>query len=822
MEWRRQLTHVFRRLRRAPMFTAVTLLTLAVGVGANTAVFSVLEGVLLKPLPYPHQEELIGVWLTAPGMNLPELELSPSDYFTFREQGQVFRDVGVFYSDYVTVTGVAEPERDRVLRVTDGVLPILGVQPLLGRVFTSADSAPNAPIVVLLMNGYWRQKYGSDPKVIGRTIRMGGNSYEIVGVMPPEFRFLDYSDVSLLLPAQFDRNTTNLGDFSYQGIARLKPGVGLEGAIADVARMLPIVMRSFPPPPEASLELLKQAGIAPKLRPLKQDVVGDVGKLLWVLMASIGMVLLIACANVANLLLVRAQGRQSELTVRAALGASRGRIAGELLVESFVLGILGSLLGLALAFGALKFLVYLAPAGLPRIEEIGVNLPVLLFTLGVSLFASLFFGLIPVVKYAGARAGISLREGGRSLSQSRERHRAQNTLVVVQVGLAFVLLISSGLLIRTFWALTRVNPGFAAPWDVATFDLGIPPAEVTGEEAVVRREEAIVRKLAAIPSVQSVGLTTALPMSGGGWRDAVYAQDKNYAEGEIPPIRVEKFVSPEFFGTLGIPLVAGRNLTWTDTYNAVPVALISENFAREYWGSASNALGKRIRAISKDDWREIIGVVGNVRDDGVNQEAPASIYFPLLLKNFETRPIDVRREVSVVMRTPLARSASFMSEVRQAVWAVDANQPLANMRPLGYYYAKSMARTSFTLVMLGIAAGMALLLGSIGLYGVIAYSVSQRTHEVGIRMALGAQPGELAAMFVRQGLWLTAGGMLFGVAVAMATVRLMASLLFQVSPGDPITYAAVCIGLTATAALASYLPSRRVAGVDPVEALRRE
>ncbi|HKN62684.1 MAG TPA: ABC transporter permease [Candidatus Acidoferrales bacterium] len=817
-----QFRQILRRLRRAPMFTAITLVTLAVGIGANTAIFSVLEGVLLKPLPYAHPSELVGVWLTAPRLNFVDLSLSPSDYFIFREQSRVFQDVGLYDGDDVSVTGVVEPERAHVVRVTDGVLPILGVQPMLGRVFTAADDAPSSPKTVVLTYGYWRRKFGADPSVIGRTLILDGESHQIIGVMPQKFQFLDYSDLSFFLPRQPDRNKAHLGNFSHLGIARLKPGATLEQASTDVARMLPIVIQSFPAPPGFSIELFKQAGIAPNLRPLKRDVVGDVGKLLWVLMGSIGLVLLIACANVANLLLVRSEGRQQELTIRAALGASRGRIAAELLFESLIIGLFGSALGLALAYGALRFLIALAPTGLPRLAEIGIDFPVLLFTLVVSLLASLLFGSIPVLKYAGAQAGTGLREGGRTLSQSRGRHRARNTLVVVQVGLAFVLLICSGLMIRTFRALTHVNPGFVAPADVQTFDVSIPDAEVKDAEPVLRMEEAIMRKIAAIPGVTSVGLATVIPMSNDQWQDPIFAQDHSYTEGEIPPLRRFKFASPELFETLGIPLIAGRNLTWAETYNRIPVALISENFAREYWGSPSNALGKQIRTSSKDDWREIVGVVGDVRDNGVNEEAPASVYWPIFLKNFESNPVEIRRDISFVIRSPRAGSESLMKEVRGAVWSVDANLPLANVRTLDYYYTKSMARTSFTLVMLGIAGGMALLLGTVGLYGVIAYSVSQRTREIGIRMALGAQQKELTGMFVRQGLWLAAGGVACGIVVAIAAVRLMSSLLFHVSPGDPVTYGAVSIGLIATAALASYLPSRRAAAVDPVEALRAE
>ncbi|HTS11242.1 MAG TPA: ABC transporter permease [Candidatus Limnocylindrales bacterium] len=817
-----QLKQVLRRLGRAPVFTAITLITLAVGIGANTAIFSVLESVLLKPLPYPHPNELVGVWLSAPGINLPDLNLSPSDYFIFREQSRAFEGVGIYNGSSVTVTGVAEPEQVRVLHVTDTVLPTLGVPPMLGRWFNHADDTPGSPDTVMLTYGYWRRKFGSDPSVIGRNMTIDGTSHQIIGVMPQKFHFLDWEEPPLILPFRFDRNKVHLGNFSYEGLARLKSGMTLEQANSDVARMIPIVFSSFPAPPGFSLDLFKHANIAPNVRPLKRDVVGDVGKLLWVLMGSIGMVLLIACANVANLLLVRAEGRQQELAIRRALGASRGRIAAELLFESLVIGLLGSVLGLALAYGALRLLIAMAPVGLPRIGEIGIDLPVLLFTLAISLFAGLLFGMIPVFKYAGARATMGLREGGRTLSQSRERHRARNTLVVVQVGLAFVLLICSGLMIRTFRAMTHVNAGFANPAEIQTFRISIPDTEAKEPEAVVRMEQAIRDKIAAIPGVASVGASTSVPMDGNSWNDPVFAQDRAYADGEIPALRRFKFVTPEYFSTVGIPIIAGRNLTWTETYNRAPIALISENFAREYWHDPQSAIGKRIRVSTKDDWREIIGVVGDVHDDGVSEPATGTAYWPIYMNNFESEPVEVERGLAFAVRSPRTGSENFMKELRDAVWSVDANLPVANVRTLDYYYTRSMARTSFTLVMLGIAGTMALLLGIVGLYGVIAYSVSQRTREIGIRIALGAQTGELTGMFIKQGLWLACAGVAAGLVVAFAAMRLMSSLLFHVKPSDPFTYAAVSVGLILTAVLASYVPSRRAATVDPVEALRSE
>src|SRR5580658_119760 len=603
-----QLRQVLRRLGRAPLFTIVTLITLGVGVGANTVIFSVLEGVLLKPLPYPHPGQLIGVWHTAPGVGIVNLNMSPSIYFIDREQSTTFQDIGMYDGDSLSVTGAGEPEQVRGLDVTDGTLPMLGVRPALGRLFTREDDSPSAPDTVLLSYGYWRQKFGGATSVIGKSITVDGKPREIIGVLPQGFHFLDYEDASLVVPFKWDRNKVHLGNFSYQGMARLKPGVTMAQASADVARMLPIANRSFPAPDGFSVALFEKAQIAPNLRPLKQEVIGDIGKVLWVLMGSIAMVLLIACANVANLLLVRVDGRRQELAIRAALGAGWGRIAMELMFESVILGLLGSLLGLALAYGALRVLVAMAPMGLPRIHEIGIDLPVLLFTFAIAMFSSLLFGSVPISKYAGVHLNTGLREGGRALSQSRQQHRARNVLVVVQVGLALVLLICSGLMIRTFRALMHVPPGFNEPDSLQTFRFYVPETEIPDKdrERLVRMEQEIEGKLGAIPGVSSVSFSSDIPMDGRNSNDILFAEDRAYAEGELPPVRRFKFVSPGFLATMGTPLVAGRDITWEDTYQKIPVAMISENFAKEYWHDARNALGKRIRVGNTDDWREIV------------------------------------------------------------------------------------------------------------------------------------------------------------------------------------------------------------------------
>lgn len=812
-----------RMLRKHPGFSFIAILTLALGIGATTAIFSVVHGVLLKPLPYAQPEELVAVRFTAQGMGNRDLGASDSGYFVFREQGRTFQDIGIYDSPSVNVTGLGEPERARALRVTDGLLPILGVTPWLGRSFTRADDAPDSADTVILNYDYWSRKFGGDRSVIGKTIEVDGKLHTIIGVLPESFRFLDQTNLAMLLPRKLNREKIYLGAFRYGGIARLKPGVTLQQANADVARMLPLETSSFTSPLGFSLKQYEDMKLAPNLQPLKQEVVGDVGKVLWVLMGGISLVLVIACANLANLLLVRAEGRRQELSIRAALGASRGRIAAQLFIESLILAVGGGLLGLGLAYGALQALVALAPQGLPRLNEIGVDGNVVLFTLGVSLAASLLFGSFPVFKYAGA-SGIGLREGGRAMSESRARQRSRGVLVVVQVALALVLLVSSGLMIRTFRALTRVNPGFDAPAEVQTFRVGIRDTQVKERERLLRIQEEIWRKLEAIPGVSSVGLSGNVPMDGSGFGSQVFARDRASAPG-APPLQCRfGFVAPGFFQTLGTPLLAGRDFTWRDLYNMTPITLVSEKFAREHWGDPASALGEHIRQSQKGDWMEIVGVVGDVRQDGVEKEAPAYVYWPIMVANVAGADVFdfPLRNGTFSIRSARAGTESLMNEARQAVWSVIPNLPLAEVRTLNENYTRSMARTSFTLVMLAIAGGMALLLGMVGLYGVLAYAVSQRRHEIGIRMALGAQRRDVLRLVLGQGLKLTFLGVGIGLVAAFGVTRLMANLLFGVKATDPLTFAGIALLLTVVALLACWIPARWATKVDPLVALRHE
>jgi predicted permease len=716
---------------------------------------------------------------------------------------------------------VTKPEQVSALFASDGVLPLLGVQPALGRFFTRRDDTDGSPRTAILAYGYWRNRFGGSPSAIGHHIIVDGEDREIIGVLPRTFEFTD-PKLALILPLQLNRNKAVLGNFSYRGIARLKPGVTLAQANADIGRLIPIWLKSWPPPPGFSAKLFEDARLGPNLRPFMQDVVGDIGNVLWLIMGTIGLVLLIACANVANLLLVRAEGRQHELAVRAALGAGWGRIARDLLGESVLLGLAGGALGLALAFGSLRLLVALGPANLPRLNEVGINPRALLFTLAVSLVSGLLFGLLPVFKYAVIRPGTGLRDSSRSVSAGRDRLRARNLLVVFQVALALVLLISSGLMIRTFYALRQIQPGFTNPEQVMTLRVYIPESQIKEPERAMRSHQEILSRISAIPGVEAASFTSAVTMSGNDSSDVLSAEDHPVADGKVPPIRRYKFIAPGYFHAMGRQFLAGRDLTWTEIFGLRPVALVSENLAREYWGSPAAALGKRVREGMKDDWREIIGVVANEYDDGVQTKPPTVVYWPILVQNFWGEKFIAQRTATYVIRSKRTGSAAFLNDLQRMIWSVTPDSPLFDVRTLQEIYGRSMARTSFTLIMLGIAGAMALILGLVGIYGVISYSVSQRTREIGIRMALGARQQQVSGMFVRHGLVLAALGVVFGLAAALALTRLMSSVLFAVKANDPSTYIFMSAGLIAAAMLASYLPSRRATAIDPIETLRAE
>ncbi len=809
-----------RRLLKTPAFLLTALITIGAAIGANALIFSVVNGVVLKPLPFADPGRLVGVWHVAPGLMAGAVNQGPTTYFTYRDN-KVFDDIGMWDNFSVTITGRGEPERVDGLLVTDGTLPIVGIRPALGRTFTPADDSPGSAETVLVSHEYWQRALGGTASAIGQSIVIDGRPREVIGVMPEGFRFLRYNP-AVIVPLRFNRSQVFIGNFSFQALARLKPGSTIDEANANIARLIPGIADNWPLPPGFSRQMFDDVKLGPLVRPLIEDVVGDIGNILWILLGTVGIVLLVACANVANLFLVRAEGRQQELAIRTALGAKRSQVIGELMSEAFTISLAGGLLGLGLAYAGIQLLLALSPAQLPRLDDITIDPMVLGFTLAISLAAGLLFGLIPIVKYANPNLGNALKEGGRGSSDGRERHRARNALVVAQVALALVLLVASGLMIRTFTAMRDIEPGFSNPGEILTFRIAIPTAIAKDAPQVASMHEQILRRIEALPGVSAASLTTSITMDGNDNNDPIFREDKPLPDGQMAPLRRFKWVPENYFKTMGRTLRAGRDITWADVHGAAPVAIITESLAREFYGEPAAAIGQRIRNTPKAPWREIVGVVGNEHDDGVTRSATTVVYWPLMMRDFWEPGIVAQRNVAYVIRTPRLQDQGFLREVQQAVWSVNQNLPLAPVRTVQEIYDESMAETSFTLVILGIASAVTLLLGLVGIYGVIAYIVSQRKREVGIRIALGAHSGEVQRMFVTRGLMLTGIGLVVGLAAAAALMRLMSSLLFGVNPFDPITYVTVVGGLAVVALIATWLPARSATKIDPMLALRSE
>jgi predicted permease len=820
----RDLRHSLRSLVRRPAFTFAAVLTLALGIGATTAIFSVVYSVLIKPLPYTNADELVRIRHSFRG-EFGGGDFEPTMYFTYRDENRTFAAFGLWADGSTTLTDGGEPERLRALRVTDGTLQALGVQPVRGRGFAEAEYGPAAegPRPVILSHAFWQRRFGADEAAIGRQLEIDSQPAEVVGVMPPDFRFLDLTpQPELIVAVRLAPRAQQVIAFNigFQGIARLKAGVTPAQAHADVERMLGIWREAWPLQPGLTPEIFENVRIAPVIRPLKDDLVGGVASMLWVLMGAIGTVLLVACANIANLMLVRADARQQEFVVRAALGAAPARIVRALLAESLVLGAAGCVLGLVLAYVGLQALVAIGPSNLPRFQEIAVYPPVLGFTVAVSLASTLVFGSITALKHA-LHVNTPVTGTARGSSASRERNAARNTLVVVQVALALVLVVSAALMIRTFQALRDVDPGFSEPATIQTARIWSPNA--SDPRAYTRMQHEMIDEIEAIPGVASAGFASVLPMESPPISPPILVEGEPLAPGGIPPSRSIKFVSPGYFEAMGTRIVAGRDVTWSDIETGGRVAVISEVFARELAAEPAGALGKRIRTMAAPDaWREVVGVVQGVHEAGLHEEAPTFVYWPVLVENMYGAPRLGTSAAAFVIRSERAGTASFTQQVRQAIRSVNGSIPITSERTMQDVYAGSLARTSFVLVMLAIAGGMALLLGVVGIYGVLAYVVSQRTREIGIRSVLGAKPEQLKRMFLLHGLTMSAVGVVVGLVVAVALGRAMSSLLFGIEPMDPVAYLAATGVIVAAAALASYVPARRAANIDPIETLRAE
>ena len=831
----RDFRYAVRTLRKNLSFTATAVLILALGIGATTAIFSVVYSVLIKPLPYPNADELVRIRHSDIH---GERSFSETMYLTYRDENRTFASVGMWHEATATLTDRGEPELVRALRVTDGTLQALGRQPMRGRWFTEQEYGPVAegPEPVILSYAFWQRRFGGEEAALGREISMEAPSgaratplaaqWQVVGIMPRSFRFLDMApQPDVIVAMRLDPARETINSFSYDALARLAPGVTAAEAGADLERMLPIWLDAWPIWPGGSTkEAIANWRITPVVLPLKDDLVGGVATTLWVLMGAIGAVLLIACANIANLMLVRADARRQEFAVRAALGAVPARIARELVVESLVLGAAGSVLGLGLAYVGVQFLAAMGPSDLPRLEEIAIHAPVLAFAVAMALASTVVFSAIPTLKYA-LQIDTPMSGSPRASTASRERSAARSALVIVQVALALVLVVSAALMIRTFQALHDIDPGFSDPATIQTAGISIPFADVSGPEQAARvakmtsLQREMLDRIAALPGVASVGFANDLPMGGGQWNGPVLVEGQTPATGETPPSRRWNFVSPGYFEAMGTRMIAGRDIAWSDVEAGGRVAVISEDFAREIAIEPAAALGRRIRLrFDQAGWDEVVGVVQQVHQDGLFEGVPSMVYWPVLTSH----RLFGRLDGAFVIRSDRAGTAALRNEVRQAVRSVNGAIAMTREGTMRELYADSLARTSFTLVMLAIAGGMALVLGVVGIYGVIAYAVSQRTREIGIRSALGAEPRELKKMFLLHGLTLSGVGVVVGLIVAAALGRSMSSLLFGIEPLDPAAYIGAIVVILVAAALASYLPARRAAAVSPMEMLKNE
>jgi predicted permease len=813
-----QLRYVARKLMRSPGFTFITVLTLAVGIGANTAIFSVVNGVLLRPLPFDNPDELVGLWHTAPGIGIDEFRQSETSYTLYRELNSSFVDIGLYDDRTVNLTGDRDPIRVQAASATSSFFRVLGVAPARGRAFAEEDDQTGNPQVVMLSDELWRSQFGSDPNILGRSLQLDGTGWEVVGIMPSGFTYPG-QDTRLWIPHRIDPATLGRVSFGPDAVARLRPGVTLQAAEADLNRMLARLPEAYPS--DLTAETMESAQMAAFANPLLEDVVGEVRQTLLILLGTVGFVLLIACANVANLFLVRAEGRQREIALRTALGAGRGDLIKYFLTESIVLGLLGGVVGLGLAYWGIAGLTALGP-NIPRLDEIGLHGSVLAFTGLISLIAGLLFGVIPILRYRSPNVAATLKEGGRGSSAGRHSHRTRHALVISQVALALVLLIASGLMARSYWQLKDVNPGFDSD-GVLTARVSLPGSAYQEAREIAGFYKRLLDDLKGLPGVSAAGAITNLPMTDGGNNSGLLLEDFPIEPGEIPPVVRTNFATPGYFAALGIPLRAGRTFERYGHEEPALSVVVNAALEQHFWPDQS-ALGKRVAMGMGDGeeplWYTIVGVVGNVRDDGLAQDAVDMAYFPVVVMD-EGEVEWASATMSIAIRTK-GPPMLLAGPVRQAIWRLDPRLPVANLRTTADIISGSTARTSFTMLLLGIAAAVALLLGTVGIYGVISYVVSQRTQEIGVRMALGAKRSEVSGMVVRQGVMVSAAGVAIGLLGAFGLTRLMEGLVFGVSTTDPLTFAGVAAVLLCVSVVASYIPARRAAGVDPLEALRYE
>jgi predicted permease len=831
------LSQIFRNLARNPGFAAVTIVTLALGIAANGVILSVVNGVLLKPLPFPDADRLVQVYHSAPGLNLAMegFGLSQATYYHFRDEG-ILDNLALYDTGAANLSGGEEPRRVDSVTVSHSFFDTLGVPPLRGRSFNESDEDPDAPKVILLSESLWRSSFGGREGVIGETVTLDSESAEVVGVMPASVIFPD-PEAGLYEVRRMRRAPGALGSLGIDAVGRMKPGMTVEEASAQLAARLTNLQDVFPD--ESAAPLLQQADFSAHAVDLRESIVGDVEQTLWLLLGSVGFILLIACANVANVYLVRAEGREREMAIRAAMGAGRGRLALGFLIESALLGLLAGGVGLLLAYGGVRALLRFGPQGIPRADEIGLDALVIGATLLISLLAGLLFGVIPALRYNASWLAVALKEGGRSHTAGRARFRLRSVLVGAQVALALVLLVGSGLMVRSYASLASVDPGFDAD-SMLTFRLMLNRNDYPGEEEPARFIQGVLDALAGMPGVTDVAATTGLPLAGMSSGSGFAIEDQPLADDALPPIHFYKHASANYFETLRIPVVAGRGFERADHEERRDAVVVNEAFARLYWPD-QEAVGRRIQRTGgdprPDNWYRVVGVVGDARGSGppapgaglLEAEPIPLVYFPLVAilredaEGNRTSPDfepDIRNPMFAV-RTSGSPTA-LADPIRRRIWELDRNLPIAALRTMEEIVDDAMAQKSFTMMLLLVGAAGALLIGAVGIYGVISYVVAQQTREIGVRMALGARTEDISRMVLGRSLAITVGGMAVGVLGAWYLTRFMTALLYGVDPIDPTTFAAVIVMLLAVAALAAYLPARRAARIDPLEALRHE
>jgi predicted permease len=825
MSFAQQLRFAWRSLRRTPAFTISAILTLVIGIGASVAIFAVINGVLLRPLPYGEPDRLVGTWFSLPGVSIEKGNQTSGTYYTFRRFARSIVNMGLSQESAVNLAapgGVGEPERVSSAFITGSLIPTLQVTPLLGRNFSETEDAPNGPIVAIISEQLWRTQFGSDPAIIGKLVDINGMSREVVGVMPASFRY-PTAETRLWFPLQLDPNASFSGGFNYNGVARLAPGFSVEAAQRDFVTVLPRWAEIYPSmaPGVTTQMVIDQAKPNPILVPLREDQTSSIAKTLWMVAAAAGLVLLVACANVANLILVRADSRHRELAVREALGAGRARVLSHFAAESTLLAGISGALGLVVAWMAVRGLVVAHPADIPRLAELRIDATTVLFAFGIAVFVALLTSAIPALRVGRSALASALREGGRSGMVGKTQQRLRGAMVSVQIALALVVLAGSGLLLRTFQQLTAVRPGFNSE-NVATFWLSLPRARYANDSAIVRFWSDLTARTEALPGVRSATVVSRLPLLRYGMNnDPFYPEGDAEWTSKIPPLQIYARADGRYFETMGIPLIAGR------TFERLGVqhdgeAIISQRTAELFFkdSTGQSALGKRFRELPGGPLQTVIGVVGTVRDTSVAGSPTGAVYYPVSMDR-DTLYGSGQRAMALVVKTTVDPSM-IRNPVLGVVQTLDATLPTFDVRPMPDVLRNSMAQLSFMIVMLGAAALVTLLLGAIGLYGVMAYVISLRTRELGVRVALGASPRSVAAMITGQGLTLTLAGVVGGLVLFTALARFLKVFLYGVAPGDPLTLVAASTLLIAIAALASWIPARRAARVDPAEVLRAE